>query len=201
MKIFLRVFISWLPLAAAITCLSFLSMLVYQQVMRQQANDPQIEMAESAALALQKDGSPESIIPNASVELTESISPFIMLFDAQGDFVLGDATLHGEAPTLPSGLLDENTWIHSKKYNTPAGAETRVTWQPEDGVREALVIVHAKNGEFVAVGRSLRDTEERNDTFSVTVFLAWVGTLGATFLLSFTGPYIFGRATDTHTPN
>jgi hypothetical protein len=182
-KKFLTAFLLWLPLGFAITMLVAFTYLSFQQSGRQMANDPQIQMAEDAARALENGSDAISIVPNKTLELRESIAPFIMVFDAQGDFVLGDATLGGQTPTFPAGLLDERTWIDPKTYHQQVGDETRITWQPEAAVREALVIVHAKSGQFVAVGRSLRDTEDRVWIFSVNTFIAWfVMMVGSLFL-------------------
>ena len=179
-----RTVLLFLPLAFAVTGLSGLVALAVQQDLRQGANDPQIQIAEDAAVALSEGKTPISVVPDTSIEISQSLSPFIMVFGPDGGLILGDARLYGEPPALPPGLLDEGTWSLQKGYATPAGSETRVTWQPHLGVRAALVVVHAKNGMFVAVGRSLRLAEERESALMDEVLLAWFVTVIGTLFVS-----------------
>jgi len=48
-------------------------------------------------------------------------------------------------------------------------------------VRSAVILKKYKNG-FVLVGRSLREVEIRVDRLTLIVGLAWLTTLGATFI-------------------
>ena len=50
MNFFVRVFLKWLPLGVAVTLVCALIYATVQQNYRQSANDPQIQMAEDAAL-------------------------------------------------------------------------------------------------------------------------------------------------------
>jgi hypothetical protein len=84
---------------------------------------------------------------------------------------------------LPKGLFDTSTWVAHKTWHAPTGLETRVTWQPQSDVREAVVLVHytARNSTgWVAVGRSLRDTEERIINLTQLAAVAWSTTILAT---------------------
>jgi hypothetical protein len=178
MKSLGRTLIAWLPLAAAIALLCGLIYASVQQSYRMGANDPQIQMAEDAARALAGGQSAESLLPAAKVNMAVSLSPYLIIYDANGAVLASNATLHGQTPTIPTGVLDY----------TRQNGEDRVTFQPEAGVRSAVVVaaVDGGKGGFVLAGRSLREAEARTDnlfkivavggivSLLVTFFLAWV---------------------------
>ena len=145
----------WLPLAAAGVMICGVIYIVAQQGLRMGANDPQIQMAHDVAAALAEGQAPAVLVPTAPVELSQSLAPFIIVFDDSRAPLVSSARLHGQIPALPSGLLD---------YVRQHG-EDRVTWQPESGVRMATVIVHVAGGSggFVLAGRSLLEVEKRID--------------------------------------
>jgi hypothetical protein len=164
----------WLPLAVAITALCGLVYLAVQQELRQTANDPQIQIAEDAALALENGAAAGSRMPTDKVAIEKSLAPFVMVFDDRGETVGSSATLHGETPQLPPGILD---------YVRTHG-EDRVTWQPEPGVRIAAVVVHYKGTQpgFVLAGRSLREAEAREDNALIEAGIAWAFATGASLI-------------------
>jgi hypothetical protein len=175
MKTVFQVIKVWLPLAIATAGLCGLAYLVVQQSLRMDANDPQIQMAEDAAVALNGGASVDSIVPAATVELATSLAHFIIVFDDSGTVLASSATLHGSVPVYPSGVLD---------YTRQHG-EDRVTWQPENGVRMATVVVGYDKG-FVLAGRSLREVEKREDQVlqlsGLAMLTIWVATLIAIIL-------------------
>lgn len=166
---------TWLPLALVITALSGIIYIAVQQDMRTGANDPQIQMAEDAAALLQNGGNMFSIVSDSKVNIQSSLAPFIMIFDDKGGFVASSALLHGEAPALPSGVL-EYARLHG---------ENRISWQPETGVRHALVIVHYEGTKpgFVAVGRSLKEIEKRESTLTTNIAFGWLVTMFSSLIL------------------
>jgi hypothetical protein len=95
----------WLPVAVAITTLSGLVYLEVQQVLRQDANDPQIQMAKDAAAVLARDGTIESVLPTTPVDLEQSIAPFITVFDETGAPLASSGQLHGQMPTVSVAYL------------------------------------------------------------------------------------------------
>lgn len=174
MKLFRSTVKQWLPLAVAITLLCAVIYIPIQQVYRMNANDPQIQVAEDTARALEAGKSPQTVIPSQPVELSQSLGMVVMVFSTDGKLLATNASLHGNAPVLPAGVLDE-----ARKTG-----ENRVTWQPESGVRSAIVIVSVKGvpGGYVVAGRSLREVELRVDSLTQMILLGWVGTLFATLL-------------------
>jgi hypothetical protein len=158
-----------------------------QQAYREGLNDPQIQMAEDAALKLQGGTALVDVVPAASsgtVDIAKSLSPWLVVYDA-GVPVQSTATYAGGAPKLPSGLLDASTWSKAKVFTYHGMQETRVTWQPEPGVRQATVIVHVSNGTYVASGRNMREGEQRIERLGEMLFAAWVVTLAVLLVLSF----------------
>jgi hypothetical protein len=170
MKTVFQVIKGWLPLAIVTAGLCGLVYLIVQQSLRIGGNDPQIQMAEDSASALNSGASIDSIIPTAKVEIADSLAPFLIVFDDSGKVQASSATLHGVVPAYPAGVLD---------YTRQHG-EDRVTWQPENGVRMATVVARYDQG-FVLAGRSLREVEKREDQVEQLSGLAmltiWVVTL------------------------
>jgi hypothetical protein len=170
MKNIFQIFKRWLPLAIATAGLCGLAYMTVQQSLRQGANDPQIQMAEDAASALNGGASVNSIMPATNVELTTSLAPFIIVFDDSGNVLAASATLHGSVPVYPSGVLD-----YARQHG-----EDRVTWQPETGVRMATVVARYDKG-FVLAGRSLREVEIRESNIEeisgVAMLFIWAATL------------------------
>ncbi len=161
----------WLPLSVVITLLSGLVYGAGQQVLRWDANDPQIQMAEDAANALTNGQPLQSVVPAASIDIASSLAPYLVVFDDAGKPIASSGLLHGQSPALPSGIFD---------YVRQHG-EDRITWQPEPGVRSATVIsrVSGSRPGFVLAGRSLREVEQRESQLELIVGLGWLGTLFA----------------------
>jgi hypothetical protein len=166
---------SWLPLACIITALCGLVYLVAQQALRQEANDPQIQMAEDAADILSAGGTVESLLPVGQIDMSRSIAPFVVVFDESGTPVASSALLHGEIPNLPAGVFD---------YVRKNG-EDRITWQPEPNVRMAIVVVNTSGSQagFIMAGRSLREVEIRVDQLSKITGIVWLLTILASLVL------------------
>ncbi len=159
----------WLPLAAAVTLLSGLVYIAVQQDMRIGANDPQIQLAEDAALALAEQQPPDSVVLPGKIDIAQSLAPYMIVFDAQGNPIASNAVLHGAVPTIPKGVFE----------TTRAHGEDRVTLMPEPGVRSAAVVVSVTGGQggFVLAGRSLREVEKRIDQLTQMVGAVWLVTM------------------------
>jgi hypothetical protein len=160
----------WLPLAVAITLLAALVYGAVQQDLRQSANEPQVQLAEDAAAQLDDGASIFSVEPTESVDIGRSLAPYLMIFDAQGQPVASSARLHGQQPPFPSSVFDD-----------ARNGQDRITWQPESGVRSA-VVVQPWRGGFVVAGRSLRFVEDLSDHILLLTMFIWLLTLGATAL-------------------
>ena len=178
MKRILRV---WLSLAAVVTALCVVAYATAQQLLRQGANDPQIQMAEDAAAALNAGSPTSSVIPGAQVELSTSLAPFIIVYETSGKPAASSGVLNGNLPDYPLGALQAAAKM----------GENRVTWQPNPGVRMASVVVPFKNG-FVVAGRSLKETEDRVSRIGELVLLMWFLSVVAVLAVSAVAEFLLG---------
>lgn len=175
MKILLKMLKFWLPLAAVITLFCGLIYATVQQSYRMDANDPQIQMAEDTARALESGQPASSLVPSGKVDIAQSLSPYLIIYDTNGQPLVSNAILHNQIPTVPAGIFDY----------TRKNGEDRVSWQPEAGVRSATVIVLVSGGEggFVLAGRSLREVEIREGALTYQVEIGWLVTILASLVL------------------
>ena len=140
-----------------------------QQILRSGADDPQIQMAEDASLLLKNSAPMGPIVPDTAVEVSQSLSPFLQIYDEKGGLLDSDVLLHGKNIIIPKGALE-----HAKERG-----ENRLSWQPEKGVRIAAVVFHygGKNPGFAVGGRSLRETENRIGQIGALCAFAWVSLM------------------------
>ena len=135
---------------------------VGQHILRQGANDPQIQFAEDIATVLSESTKPADLASNTKVDVAKSLAPFLVVTDEKGTVLTTTGELDSQVPAIPQGVLEA-----AKKKG-----ENRITWQPRNGVRIALVITSYPDG-FVAVGRSLREVEARTQGLLYIVGVAW----------------------------
>jgi len=180
-----HVFLRWLPFAGLATALCLLIYLAVQQVGRQSANDPQIQIAREARAALASGQPINTVIPAAQIDLGSSISPFITAVSDDGTVIASSGRLHGQLRTVPKGVLS----------NVHGDGEEMVTWQPEPGVRMATVVTRnpGSSGGFIVVGRSLAETESRIQSIGSLLLVGWLGTLIGLIVL-----VAFSEALDPH---
>jgi hypothetical protein len=178
-----RILVRWIPVAGVATALCALAYFSVQQVWRQSANDPQIQIARDGARMLGNGAAVESVVPSTAVDISESLAPFVAVFDDSGTVVASSGRLHGQARTPPAGVL----------ANVRTSGEERVTWQPEPGIRIASVTVRYSGAHsgFVLAGRSLRESERRTKQFSTLVGIAWIATLVGLLVLVAASDAIF----------
>ncbi len=145
-----------------------------QQNFRQSANDPQIQMAEDAARSLEAGSTPQSLVGNSSVDIDKSLASYLVIYDESTNVIASNAKLEGVVPKPPKGVF-EFTKDHG---------QDRITWQPKDNVRSAIVVQHY-NGGYVLAGRSLREIEIRENKLEKQIGAAWVaGMIGALVLVT-----------------
>ena len=168
--------LAWLPFAVGITVVCGLVYVAVQQDLRLSANDPQIQLAEDAAAALEAGAAPASVVPTATVDVAGSLAPVVMVFDAQGALLAGSARLAGSPPALPPGVLTA----------VAASGEERLSWQPTAGVRLAAVIVPVSGSSgpaaFVLAARNMREVERRITRVELYAGAAWAAGLVGTAL-------------------
>lgn len=163
------------PALAVATVLAAFIYAVGQQVLRQGADDPQIQLAEDAAARLAAGQPAQSLLPAATIDPSASLAPFVIVYDRAGRVLASSATLHGQTPVLPAGVLG----------HAGAGRDARVTWQPEAGVRIAAVVARASDSAgYVLAGRSLREVERRENQVRLLAVAGWLAAALAGVLAS-----------------
>jgi sensor histidine kinase regulating citrate/malate metabolism len=140
-----------------------------QQNYRSGADDPQIQLARDINLKLHEGKAVNNFFTD-SISIAQSLSPFAVLYDANGKALRSSGYLNGKMPELPAGVFD-----YAK-----ANGEHEVTWQPQSGVRMAMVIVSANSSSvgFVAAGRSLHEVEIREHNLITMIFIGWIICIG-----------------------
>jgi hypothetical protein len=164
----------WFPLAVAITLVLGIVYVVGQQGYRMSVNDPQIQLAEDAATALTNGQLIDSVVPTKQVDIASSLAPFVVVFDDSGKGIASSGLLHNQMPTLPSGVFD---------YVRKNGQD-RITWQPEPGIRSAVIVTRytGQKPGFVMAGRSMRESEVRTNKLFELVVVGGMATLVATLI-------------------
>ncbi len=169
---------NWLPLAVTIIIFTGLVMVAVQQSYRSSANDPQIQIAEDVATAINNGSAAPDAIVSASptTEMAASLSAFVTIFSATGTPIGSSVAIDGKLPTLPSGVFDY----------VKTNGEDRFTWEPQKDLRIAAVVTKYSGPDsgFVLAGRSLRDIETRENQVSLMSLIAGLAALIITFGLS-----------------
>jgi len=175
---FLYYFVRWVIMSVIITMIFGTIYLAVQQNYRLSAYDPQIQISEDLADALAS-GLPIDNVKNNlnTMDIAKSLNTFIMVFDDTGASVASSALLNNTTPSLSAGIFS-----YAKK-----NGQDKLTWQPQKGVRHAIVLTHYKtatSGGFVLVGRSLREIEMRESLLNLQVGLPWLAVIVFTFLIA-----------------
>jgi hypothetical protein len=163
-----------LVLAALATGLALALAVIPQQVLRQGADDPQIQLASDAVARLEQGVAPNEAVPAGSVDMARSLAPFVIAYDDEGHPLASQGQLNGTTPAPPSGVFD-----YARQHG-----EERVSWQPVlgsvYGVRIAAVVqrVGGPHPGFVLAGRNMREVEIREDQVRNLAALTWIGMLG-----------------------
>jgi hypothetical protein len=168
----------WLPVAVATTVMAGLVYGTVQQSYRTGADDPQLQMAEDAAARLSTGARPEDVTAGPNVDIATSLAPFTIVYGARGSVLASTGSLFGQAPTPPKGVLQAAV----------DGGTNSITWEPQDGVREAIVVIPwsaADGSGTVLAGRSLRAVEEREAWLTLMVGAALVVALVASAAAAF----------------
>ena len=159
-------FLNYLLLIAVITIIMGVIYATVQQSYRTGANDPQIQIAEDVGAKIQQGKSVENIFQTDTIDISNSLSPFVVLYDASGRPLHSTGYLNSKMAQLPAGVFNV----------AKSDGQDRVTWQPQDGVRMAMVLIHINSSpvQFVAVGRSLTEVEIRESNLIKMIFVGWI---------------------------
>lgn len=169
MNKYVIIFKNWVGYAAVLTLLCGIIYIVGQQSFRQAADDPQYQMAEDAVNAINKGADPK-LLGAAPVDISQTLSPYLIIYDKAGNMVVNGAVVNGKPLKIPQGVLN---------YIQQHGTD-HATWQPQSGIREAMVGIRANTAGksyTVIAGRSLRKIEERITLLGKQVAFGWVMSL------------------------
>jgi len=159
----------WLTTLLIITLFCGLIYTTEQYLLRTEANDPQIQLAEDAAMQLANGLPPQAAVSPAKIDINKSLAPFLIIYDASGQPLASSGLLDQQIPWLPTGVLQ----------TAKQTGESRITWQPQPDVRIAAVIVSYDNTTtnstgFVLAGRSLREAEQRESELLIEIGIGWI---------------------------
>src|ERR1043165_420741 len=96
----------WIPIAITITFFCGLLYAAVQQNYRQSANDPQIQLSEDIAEKLLSGQTYAHLIYPDQVDISKSLSTFIIVYDGEGKVLFSNVTLDGQTPQVPRGVLE-----------------------------------------------------------------------------------------------
>ena len=164
---------NFLSHAAAALIVTILCGLIYvsvQQSHRSAANDPQLQIARDIRERLNNNRSIQGLWEGDTFEISKSLAVFKVLYNINGEPVQSTGMLNGKLPQIPKGVFD-----FTRKHE-----EDVVTWQPQHGVRMAMVVesISSPGVAFIAVGRSLEETEKRVGNLTTMLLVGWIACLG-----------------------
>jgi hypothetical protein len=168
---------TWLPLAVLATFLVGIAFGVGQQVLRQSANDPQIQLAEDWANQIESSTNPQQLNLGAFIDPAHSLAPYGIIYDQDGN-IIGSSVSAPSTMKQPDGVFD--------RVDATVDHEVRFTWQPASGDRYAVVIKRATIQDklyYVLAGRNLREVEARNNKLMWMVAMGWAITIAALLVL------------------
>src|SRR5258708_1272848 len=139
-----RIFKNWLGYAAVLTLLCGIIFYMGRQEFRQSANDPQLQLVQEAANALNKGADPKSLVGTGKpAEISETQAPYIVIYDVSGNVVANSGVLNGRPLKVPRHVID---------YIQKNGAD-KATWEPVRGVSQAMVaLLSNTTHSYVVIG-------------------------------------------------
>lgn len=144
-------------------------------VLRQQANDPQVEVTDQVANIIRQ-GAPLDVIVSGAeqVDLANSSALFVMIYDKDKNLVGSSAVLDGQPLALPADALDK-----AKNFN-----DYRFDWQVSEYVKVAAIVKAVDETGYVVAAKSLAEYDRRADDLSQPLWIGWVISVLLALLLS-----------------
>jgi len=162
-----KITIIFIPLFIVVTGLSALSYLLVQQDIRIGANTPLIQAAENTANSISMGNDLTKLKNNSKIDLAKNLATFIMVYDSKRNPIISIGTLHSDIPQVPTGVFNY----------VDANGEDSLTWEPETGVRLAIVVTKfntSNSSGYVVAGRSLRVIENNENVLELDTIIAWI---------------------------
>jgi hypothetical protein len=162
-----------------------------QYTLRQEANDPQLQIVRDMRNSLNRGVDPSIYQSAELIDVRSSLSPFVMVFDSSGTVLATNGALDGKTLSVPQGVIE---YVTSKNAGgVVGGAEHRVTLEPASGVRLAAVLkvvpLNAPGAQHLIVlsARNLMEVEARIQAIKVFCAIVWllgVGFFGFSLFVS-----------------
>jgi hypothetical protein len=153
--------IAWLTTAVVVSIIIGSVYVSFQQFGRKAANDAPAATAAAQVKLLEADA-----VPSPRLELTPESGIFVIIYGPDDQPVSGTATLNGSLPVLPAGVL---------QTARTTGSDA-VTWQPEPGLRMAVVARPAE-GKVIVAGQSLTPYEDRDQMVLMFLTSGWLASM------------------------
>jgi hypothetical protein len=166
----------WIPLGFSVTAVFLFGYIAVQQSLRMSANDAPLDIAINIDQALSEGVSYKQFSSARPVDLGKSLSPYVILYDATGKPIAGSGAINGNYPVPPSGVF---AYLRTHK-------EDSFTWEPEKGVRQA-VVARYHDGEapvFILAGHSLYEVEAHVAELTRLALVLWLVTMIGSYLLT-----------------
>jgi hypothetical protein len=177
---------NWLPLSVVLTLAIAAAYGVGHNILRQSANDPQIQLAEDWANQIEGGTDITRLNLGAVVDPVKSLAPFGIIYNQDGSIANSSVI----APTT----MAQPVGVFATVDSAPT-TEVRFSWQPASGSRFAAVIKKARINDktyYVLAGRSLREVENRIDKLLALTFIGWL--IGQVVLLASLNVHVAYRA-------
>lgn len=150
-------------LAAGILTILFGTIYVAaQQTIRLGVNQVLEQTSDTAAANLQLGGT-GYYTDEHKVDLARTPALFINTYANDGTPIAGNGYLHNKLPKLPLGVL---------RHAQP-GKDHAVTWEPEAGIRIAIVVA-VEDSQYIVSGQSLKPAEATIATVGWLVLTGWL---------------------------
>ena len=174
---FLRIWlVFFIPLFLVSTLVLLIVYVNDQQHIRLAGNEPQEWMAHDTAERIASGVSPTQAVMGAPVRVLSEHAPYVIAYDKVGSTTAATGIFDGKISNLPEGILE-----YTRGHGT-----YRLTWEPEPGIRHAIVIVPIQGGTlgYVLSGRSLFYTEQQEALLKERTVYGWILTLIVSILVS-----------------
>jgi hypothetical protein len=156
-----------------------------QQNIRLGANEPQEWMAHDAAVKIASGVSPLQAVLGAPVMVMSEEAPYLIAYNAEGSTTAATGQFVGKVSVLPRGVLE-----YARDHGTH-----RLTWEPEQGIRHAIVVVPIDSGRlgYVLSGRSLSYAQVEEQLLSERTVFGWIVLLFMSILASVFGALLLRK--------
>jgi hypothetical protein len=174
----------WLPVAAAIAGIFATLYFISMHNIRNSVSDISVQLATDAREDLANGKEATTIIGEMkNIDMQKSLSPFVIVYDGDRNVLAGSTKLNGKIPVPPTGVFE---------YAARMG-EHRITWEPQQGVRADIVLMHlAANGKstYVLAGRSLQAIERQTSATRFVLGICMLVTMAVSFIATVAGQSI-----------